>query len=174
MSAAAADPAAWTPSPMAKNMKQKAGRQDSSHPSSRTEPPTIARNCCAISNKNSLKHRQKSTIPPQTSHPLSIKTEFEVNGWDVVISPKVETHFRHEEEFFLIEVKPSLGDDYPATLRQIKARRLPPYSSRTIAPVFDQFNAAGASLDQVRAIFAVSGFAVLSLADISQSSGETT
>jgi hypothetical protein len=34
--------------------------------------------------------------------------------------------------------------------------------------VFDQFAAAGASLDQVRAIFAASGFTVLALADIAR------
>jgi len=68
------------------------------------------------------------------------------------------------------EIKPSLGDDYPAVLRQMRAnwRHTSEGSGRYGILVFDQFAADGAFLDQVHAIFAASGFSVLSLADIAQ------
>jgi len=93
-----------------------------------------------------------------------IKTVFEVDGWDV--------HFRDRHRYFNIEVKPSLGDDYPAVLRQMKVnwRRCTAITAdwHHGALVYNQFTAAGATLDQVRTIFDRSGFAVLSIAEISE------
>ena len=41
--------------------------------------------------------------------------EFEVDGWDIA--------FKNDGEQFFVECKPTLGDEFPAVLRQIKARR---------------------------------------------------
>jgi hypothetical protein len=45
---------------------------------------------------------------------------FEVEGWDVVIP---FTMGDIERQFLLIELKPSISDDFPVVLRQVKSRR---------------------------------------------------
>jgi hypothetical protein len=100
---------------------------------------------------------------------LTIKTEFEVGGWDVVITAQADGYYISPgDKTFLIEVKPSLGDDYPAILRQMKAYRRPSYPQTAALLVFDQFSARGASIEQVRAIFAASGLSMLAISEIEQ------
>jgi hypothetical protein len=72
---------------------------------------------------------------------------------------------------FLVEVKPSLGDDYPAVLRQMKANKLSMqermYEQRpAYCLLLNQFTATGATLDEVRRIFVQSSFSVLTFDDI--------
>jgi len=102
---------------------------------------------------------------------ITLRPQFEVAGWDVVIYAEVAEDWRGRQ-LTLVELKPSLGGDYPAILRQMKANsRIAPYYGEGDPYkilVFDQFAAAGATLDQVRAIFAASGFTVLSIGEISQ------
>jgi hypothetical protein len=101
---------------------------------------------------------------------IKISTDFEVHGWDVLIRAGFPdgSHKYILDRNFYIEIKPSLGDDYPAILRQMKAnwRHTSEGWGRYGVLVFDQFTAAGASLDQVRAIFAAAGFRVLALGEI--------
>jgi hypothetical protein len=56
---------------------------------------------------------------------LSFKRTFEgVSGTDIVLEFG-HFYFRGEPERIGIEVKPSVGDDYPAVLRKIRARQRP-------------------------------------------------
>jgi hypothetical protein len=101
---------------------------------------------------------------------------FEVETWDVRFDIAVhlpyltrDGHTIFERLSIAVEIKPSLGDDYPAILRQMKAA-----SARSAASadyqvlVFDNFAASGASLSQVRQIFAASKFLVVSIEDIEE------
>ena len=80
--------------------------------------------------------------------------EFESNGWDIVI---------REPGWFLptlaIELKPQVGDDYPAVLRAIKNEGRP-------VLIVDRFEAEGVTLDDVKWIFQQSRIAVRTLAEI--------
>ena len=100
---------------------------------------------------------------------IKITTEFEVGGWDVGIKAEA----RHDEYnawgqiSVAVEIKPSLGDDYPATLRQMKANRRSTFEfDRKNILVFDRFTATGATPEQVSAIFNASGFPVLQLGSL--------
>jgi hypothetical protein len=64
-----------------------------------------------------------------------------------------------------VELKTALGDDYPAVLRQMKANRGQGSYDRDILLV-DRFTAAGATREQVKAVFAASQFTVLGLAAV--------
>lgn len=98
-----------------------------------------------------------------------IEVEFEVQGWDVMLTV-VEYRYRD-----LIEIKPSLGDDFPAVLRQIKARCTPhtDYRKRDPRPkgnhhlLIDRFSADGATLKQVRQFFDASHIRLSLMEEIS-------
>jgi hypothetical protein len=94
---------------------------------------------------------------------ITATVEFEVGGWDVIITAVARWD---QAQYVLIELKPSLGDDYPAVLRQMKANRSADYYRPNKVLVFDRFAASGATLDQVRAIFGASGFTMLSIDEI--------
>ena len=85
--------------------------------------------------------------------------EFEVHGWDVTI------HTRR----VAIELKPTVGDNYPSILRTVLGRAA--YLDRsavqaTRALIIGRFDAEGATYDQVVKMFAASGVAVRTLAEI--------
>lgn len=104
--------------------------------------------------------------------------EFEVRGADVEISnctvhlnnirtrtTNVVRHLSmgtyndgriHVMPAIRVEIKPSMGDDYPAVLRQMQA-----VSSNTL--LIDQYTGSGATLDQMTAMFAASGIVVIPL-----------
>ena len=92
-----------------------------------------------------------------------VDAEFEMAGWDVVLGADVA-----------IELKPAVGDDYPAILRAMKARRrvdeygrhqpLQKYLHRAL--IVDHFEAEGATLDDVKWLFGRSGIEVRTLAEI--------
>lgn len=63
-----------------------------------------------------------------------------------------------------IELKPSLGDDYPAVIRQVKAQQqrankssVARHGPRAWIVLAGQFSAQGVTLDQARAMFSQSG-----------------
>jgi hypothetical protein len=89
---------------------------------------------------------------------IAKKVEFEVGGWDVVLPEAGSKHL----PAVAIELKPSLGDDYPAVLRKLKTRR----RSGQAALIVDRFAADGATWDQVVRMFEASGFAVKTLAEL--------
>jgi hypothetical protein len=96
---------------------------------------------------------------------------FEVRGWDVVFYAEWTTGFARESEFFGIEIKPALGDDFPAVLRQMKARaRGWPGGPCGRFLVIGTFIASGATFEQVKAVFAADNFRVLTFAEIERRS----
>jgi hypothetical protein len=108
------------------------------------------------------KARAAEAAPGDEALGPDITVEFEVGGWDVAITAK--THWDSRRVF--IELKPSLGDDFPAVLRQMKTNARGGHGDSSKVLAFDKFAATGATGDQVRAIFAASGFAMLSLYEI--------
>ena len=81
--------------------------------------------------------------------------DFEVQGWDVVIMYAGSV---------ALELKPAVGDDYPAILRTMKSRRAEKGWWRAL--IVDRFEAKGASLDDVKWVFGQSGIEVRTLAEI--------
>lgn len=106
------------------------------------------------------------------------KTAFEVGGWDVVFMPSggymisIESSkgCEHCSSYMLsseignmyVEAKPVVGDDYPAVLRQITGYKR---DGRAVL-LIDQFDARGASLEQVRKIFSSRGISIVMLSDV--------
>jgi hypothetical protein len=83
--------------------------------------------------------------------------EIEVGGWDVMLPAPGN----QDLPAVAIELKPSLGDDYPSVLRKMKARR-----RDSAALIVDRFAAEGATWDQVVRVFKASGFVVKTLAEV--------
>jgi uncharacterized protein (DUF3820 family) len=101
-----------------------------------------------------------------------IKKVFEQDGWDVIIQTddtECQMGCVGYKECYInqakiaIEIKPVIGDDFPAILRQMKIARIHPDFQCLI---FDKFNAIGATIDQIKSMFESSGFLVFSFDDI--------
>lgn len=122
---------------------------------------------------------------------------FEQNAFDVVIEYKFykidgfnpyNTYFYNDnicKEFLYryeilnhtkniyVEIKPCLGDDFPAVLRQIKAnseinigrgRKAPLYGEKVL--IIDEFAAKGATFEQVKKVFKLSDIKLLKFSDV--------
>lgn len=81
--------------------------------------------------------------------------KFEEKGWDVRIDST--------SGCVCLELKPTLGDDYPAVLRTMK--NLPGENKSLIA---GQYHGTGATIEQVRQIFAASHIKVLLMDEINK------
>lgn len=66
---------------------------------------------------------------------------------------------------FAVELKPTLGDDYPAVLRQILSNTTAQKAARKVV-VYDRYSAAGATIEQVQEIYKRSHVSLLSMAQI--------
>jgi len=109
---------------------------------------------------------------------LKIKKVFEECGWDVIIqsddSDCMSDCLAYKDcdikiDKIAIEIKPYVGDDYPAILRQMKMTQIhPDYQCL----VYENFNAIGATIDQLKNVFSSSGFLVFSFADIEKAQKE--
>jgi len=134
-----------------------------------------------------LAQHAERAITPDCLARLISKVNFEVKGVDVVldvevsfVSPAIIEAFDKSWELFSvnnlgsaifsatrfseylqfhIECKPSLGDDYPAVLRQMRAN-----NSHSL--LITRYAGVGATLEQVRAIFAASEIRLFIVADI--------
>jgi len=117
-------------------------------------------------------------------HPANIGVEFEVKGWDVVVSmhslaswtingeeANIYDNYlspgKYSRDVFwggdcCIELKPSIGEDFPNVLRQVKSRN---YGSNKNVLV-ESFQANSVSLEQVQEMFLTSGIHLLQLSDI--------
>lgn len=96
---------------------------------------------------------------------------YEKYSFDVVLQ-----YGRNEPDRFLIEIKPSLGDDYPSVLRQIESKKNHtvyrdgrPYTAalhgRRIL-LIDEYTGVGATLEQIKNIFIKSGIHIVILSAI--------
>ena len=73
---------------------------------------------------------------------------------------------------WVVECKPSLGDDYPAVLRNWKYTR---YNRNDFMLLgHGGYNGAGATFDQVKKIFAKSGIKIVSVGEVDLTLIETT
>jgi hypothetical protein len=99
---------------------------------------------------------------------------FEFNGWDVALSPA--DYYNSDAKGVAVEIKPSVGDDFPAILRQINARKPVLYSPRpynigTWNPKYrvlytDKFTCSNLTLEQVREMFKHSGVTLVLSSEI--------
>ena len=62
------------------------------------------------------------------------------------------------------EIKPCLGDDFPAVLRQMK-KNSNRYSGTFSVCIIDEFSASGATYEQVQQMFRASKFSLLKFSD---------
>ncbi len=100
-----------------------------------------------------------------------IRPQFEVAGWDIVLEVVWDHPWVSGREFrvdIFLELKPSLGDNYPAVLRQIKVLKSVRSNCLRFCHllIVGVFNARGASLDQVRKIFELSNIRLILLDEI--------
>lgn len=94
--------------------------------------------------------------------------DFEHKGADVVfcvtfdeVGCDEDDDHRYRDVFFSVECKPSLGDDYPAVLRQMKA------DETKILLIGDGgYTGIGATLAQVRSIFATASIRIVLLSEV--------
>lgn len=94
--------------------------------------------------------------------------DFEHKGADVVfcitfdeVCCDADDDHHYHDVFFSVECKPSLGDDYPAVLRQMKA------DETKILLIGDGgYTGVGATLTQVRAIFATASIRIVLLSEV--------
>ena len=127
-----------------------------------------------------LKDKHNSIIDQRkddSKYPYEVKTiEFESNGWDVFVGLKYKCEIDLKTEFSVsaqpqyeeryIEIKPCLGDDFPAVLRQMKANSKKISGTRIL--LIDEFSAAGATLEQVKQTFLLSDIYLIKLSDITE------
>lgn len=127
-----------------------------------------------------LKDRHNSIIDQRkdnTKYTYEVKTiEFELNGWDVFVGLKYKCEIDLKTEFSAsanpvyqeryIEIKPCLGDDFPAVLRQMKANSKNVRGTRIL--LIDEFSAVGATLEQVKQTFLLSDIYLIKLSDITE------
>jgi hypothetical protein len=102
---------------------------------------------------------------------LTDESEFEKDNWDVILNLKlsyvleeIDEITRHFFDFYdmhvYIELKPTIGDDYPAVLRQLE-RRLKNMNVTKVPNVWvlcDSFNGTSCNWEQVREMFLRSGY----------------
>jgi hypothetical protein len=92
---------------------------------------------------------------------IGFPTGLELDGLNV------EEHFS-----VFIEIKPTMGDDYPAVLRQIKRQQQQQqherdcYSRELWFLLVDQFCSQAVLLDQVREIFAADEIGIVMMHDV--------
>jgi uncharacterized protein (DUF3820 family) len=96
--------------------------------------------------------------------------QFEHRGWDVFIDYKYSKEAGGELDRFgsvCFEIKPCMGDDFPAVLRQMKNNRKRQFASFAIC-IIDEFTACGATFEQVNQMFRLSKFSLMRFSDFEE------
>jgi len=108
---------------------------------------------------------------------FTIKKVFEEGGWDVIIQTddnnndstncyqecSAYNYCYIKTDKIAVEIKPSLGDDYALTLREIKSRKIhPDYQCL----VYENFTSVVASLEQIKTVFASDKIKIYSFDEI--------
>ena len=93
---------------------------------------------------------------------------FEFNGWDVLATGNIIRAYDNGLFHAFVEIKPSVGDDYPSVMRQIQANKSKVDKNRNAVYVllYDNFCATGASLEEVQTMFTNNNIAMVSFAQI--------
>lgn len=100
--------------------------------------------------------KYQALVDAVTPLPIDSDVEFEHEGIDVLI----RWGFEYSDEYKItVEIKPSLGDDYPSVMRQMS--RL---GARVL--VIDQYNSATLNLSTVREMFKANGQTLVTLQEI--------
>lgn len=108
---------------------------------------------------------------------------FEQDGWDLIIqTDDANTNSSYCRGDFLayndcdikmnkiaVEIKPTLGDNYPAILRQMKMAKTHPDFQ---CLVYESFNATNVTLDQIKEIFSSFDFKIFSFIEIENAKKE--
>lgn len=99
-------------------------------------------------------------VPPPADTIKCFDAKFEQNGIDVVFG---YDHHTFEPEYrtytVFVELKPTLGDDYPAVLRQVA-------NNEANFIIIENYNGVGATYNQVKEIFKRSGKYLIKLSEI--------
>lgn len=113
---------------------------------------------------------------PDFDEELTSGPVFEADGWDVLYTvnateiDKTGKSIEHWRDYILIECKPTIGDDFPSILRQIKRRiianRRLSHGFGSAVVLVDQFYAEGATFEQVREMFSASEVILIFGADV--------
>jgi hypothetical protein len=126
-------------------------------------------------NKNQLQETLKNLLNIKEIFYSKISTfkidkDFENGGWDITLDIHDSIYYflyldeqRKNGCKIAIEIKPSLGDDYPNILRQMKNTNI---RLEYQCLVYDKYNAIGATLDDIKKIFSSPGFWIFSIGEI--------
>jgi hypothetical protein len=124
------------------------------------------------------RHQQFQPLPPKVGvtfeHGYDVKLTFTLysvrykrDGWLVKVPVEREKEHRGDR-VFRVEIKPQLGDDFPSVLRQMRHNqgRTPSGMEHYTTDVLliGAFDAAGATLEQVRRVFAP--YRIVTMAEI--------
>ncbi len=97
--------------------------------------------------------------------------EFEHRGWDVCLkynySSVYHTWKLDGDGSVCFEIKPCLGDDFPAVLRQMKNNANRHRGNFSVC-IIDEFTAVGATYEQVQQMFRMSKFSLLRFSDFEE------
>jgi uncharacterized protein (DUF3820 family) len=118
----------------------------------------------ALGNIDVLKtqHAMQTMRPINPTRLDTIVVEFEVKGADIQMMLGDDHRcYHYHQNAVRVEIKPAIGDDYPAVLRQMKG-------SESNVLYLASYTGQGATLDQVRKIFKASGITILMHADFAR------
>lgn len=131
----------------------------------------------AESDIKDLQQLKKDYVGVDLDNALEIKRAFECFGWDVCITGCVKDHILSDLELIresdtiklYVEIKPSIGDDFPAVLRQVKANKK--FVSHSLAKnefiiVYDRFSATSVTQEDMHQMFIASGFKIVTFSMI--------
>lgn len=95
---------------------------------------------------------------------------FEVDGIDVVFESRVELTWPEsygiDRVYFCVEIKPTVGDDFPSILRQMKRYMQDRSSGYSHVLLIGTYTGEGATLDQMVQFFANSGITVVMASEV--------
>lgn len=137
-----------------------------------------------------LYHVSRYIWPSRADCYRRVQMDFEFRGWDVYfyvsddiyrIKDNAIVDYTHSQRIF-VELKPSVGDDFPTIMREMRTHSRISYQERTynggyttvtdtLNPndcwlVYDRYNASSVTETQMRKMFEVNGFHVVSLTEI--------
>jgi hypothetical protein len=118
--------------------------------------------------ENSLKEYQEVKDFLSNNNTFEIKKSFEYKGWDVILDIHSISKLAFLDDYFSkqkiisVEIKTSLGDDYPTILRQIRSYN--PFGSPCL--IYNKFSATGATIIQIKEIFKTAQIEIFSIDEI--------
>jgi hypothetical protein len=107
--------------------------------------------------------------------PLKVKVSFEVFGFDAWIDVRSQSEHYYLFDIVAVEVKPTLGDDYPSVLRQIKSciKRRITFNNRIVNTwtekavlIIGEFNSLAITYEQLVKFFASDDIKVIRFEDV--------